>query len=247
MNGFLTILSVALSFGAYVFIFEPNKTIAIIASGISLCVCIALLLLEKLIKNKGNQILDRLFFHLTKADTYVVSERHLIYEMVRSTDDFDEYKFTKKYTFIAKVDDFHELSDGYSWSSDDTSARLHEYVQGQTVIPCETKEPYSGLKIVFNNSYSKGKEVQTGVIISNLIDKNKRAKPFLRHMIRKKTRLLVLTVKLPARPNIAEFTIQDKNGKEVVHEMVNYDPEQKSITKRILYPRKGFIYSLIWE
>ena len=249
VNRFLTIGSFTLAVPAFVYIYFPNSKVLLPVAGGTLLICCLLFWLEHCIKRSGSDFINRCMFRFTRTGRYSVEEKRLLYERL----DKQSWRNTKRYILKSNSSEFEEFDDRYDWSADSSGSRVTPIDQSHSIHSLSNHDQWTVFTVRFNKRIAKKSTIETGCIIDDLVDVDEKVRPFLSTTIDRKTRLLVMTVKIPAefcpvnaKLEVYSSPVTDRDRK-VETKVLLYNSETQEISATIHYPRKNWKYYICWE
>ena len=247
INKFFTILAAALSISAFVYIYNPDKKMAMIIFGATVLISILLFYLEHVIKQNGSKLANAFVFYFTKNGKYIVKEKTFVYEQKNAKN----WEAEKKYTIESRCNALEEIEDKFNWSAKSSEEpQIIALENGQKICRIHEQEKWTLFTIRFNRSVSRRKSIYTGAGITNLIAEPSEVKPFLAAHVDTKTRRLKMIAKIPAqfKPINAKFSAYiASSATPVFSRDIQYEAEEESFIETIEYPRKKWRYVITWE
>lgn len=248
MNKLITIISFALAIASFVDMFFDNLLYSCIA-GIFAFILISFgFWIETKIRNYGNDLINQIIYMLSPNEKdYNIISKHFTYECLPN----NEYKFTKHYVIKPKCNNLDRINDRFSWSAPSQGAKIDACEKTHEVNSVWQQDMWTYYSIYFNKLCEKNKPYNVGGVVSNLIDTNQVAYPYISSVNNKKTKSVSLVVKIPKdiKPVNAQLKVYSpkKNDVEVKTEELQYDDTIQGFSKTIFYPRKGWKYVISWK
>ena len=246
-NKIITVVSFALAIVAIMWCFiQDVTTIVLVGLGV---IILALIMfhIERKLSQSGNDIINRIIYIFTKAENYEIIHKAITYEYLSK----NEMLFTKDYCMYPLKEGKEIFDDRYCWSSINGDVVIKEKYPGQTIKYIREKDIWVYFTISFNRHYKKRDQINTGAIISNLIDKEGKCKPFLTITIREKTKCVKMVAKIPKslNPVNAKYEVYHLNDCDNIIDSgsLAYNNLESGFTKTINYPRKHYGYAIVWE
>lgn len=248
MNKIVTYFSVGTAAFALAFGFEKNLFVAtLVAMG---CVLLTALgyKLESYIKTNGNQLLDHIVYWFTKSDEiYNIKNKQSTYTYNGN----DSYTFRKNYEIIPTINDLDRMDDRFSWSAPSAGCDIDSTESKHSIKTVWQREFWTCFSIYFNEECKKRKPYKVGSVVSNLVDADHTAVPFLSNTIDRKTKCLTLVVVFPkdCHPATAKFNVfpSDTSLNSIAEEDLAYDDVIGGFKRIIHYPRKRWRYVISWN
>lgn len=248
MNRFITILGFSVAVPAFIAIFVQNKRFLLLSAIVLFFICCFLFWIESFLKRNGSFIINFAAFHLHKASRgCIIEEQKCEYERI------DKYKwqFSKKYQIKSKSNMLDHFDDRFCWSSDSAKAEIIPTETNQEIIGIQDEEIWTVYSIKFN-SVPHGQRISTGSTITNLVDPELVARPFLSVTILPKTKLLRMTVKFPEElpPENPRLEIYASSSFEarIKTEPLSYNRSRHEIeVPPVRYPRANWRYVILWD
>ena len=247
VNRFFTIMAIALSVGAFVYIFIPDKWIAAVTAIIATVVSIGIFVLEHIIKQNGSQLANAFVYFFTRNDKYIFKEKTFEYERI----DDEHWKAEKKYKIESHCHTLEEFEDRFCWSANSKTAQILPIENEQRISRIGERERWTVFTVKFARSIGKKETIYTGAAITNLQSEPSDVKPFLSANIDRKTSRLKMIVKIPARydPKNAKFMAYSSvsSNHPVFTKDITYDTAEEVFCVTMDYPRKNWRYVISWE
>lgn len=248
MNRVVTIVSFSLAVPAFVALFGYQRPTLILTTIASFVLCVLCFWVESIIKTKGFAIANRIMYFLSRSRAgYIEKEKRFIYERLSD----NNWKFTKQYTLLSRSNTLDGFDDRFCWSVDSSNAGISAINDEHRVCNIRQQEIWTVYTVKFNKIVAKGEEIQTGTVIDNLEDKNKKAVPFLSATISAKTKVLKMTVKIPKQyhPSNAKFEVFSSANTDARISScdLEYNEAEQGFTKMVLYPRRNWKYVITWD
>ena len=218
-------------------------------------ICIMILILipigfkiEDYLKNNGNDFFNKINYFFSKNDKfYNIDSKKFTYTFSETN---NEYEIRKDIVICPKCKNLDRINDRYSWTSL-SKANLIPTQPNQEISQDRFVNGWTYFTITFNDILEKNKNYNTGVILSGYEETEKDIESYLCSSIIKKTKTLILIVKLPESLNIkeAEYQIFSQGNEEypIKKELMEYDKEIGGFKKVIKYPRKTWTYAISWK
>ena len=243
----VTIIAFGLSVASLVVYFTSLWWVAVLCLVGTILISSIGFIIERKIKTHGGTVLNRLFYSFSRSDKkFNIESAELTYSCL----DGKKYISTRSFRVKSKKKDLRNIEEKFCWSAPSFSAKIEALENGHSIKGVHKEEIWTHYLTDFGCVYPKNEIIKTGSKITNLVDPNDEAVPFLSFNTYKKTKLVVLTVLFPETKKPkgdAEFKIK-VGAKEVGKPIrIPYDKSLGGFTKTIEYPRKGWTYLLSWE
>ena len=248
MNRIITILGFSIAIPAFLSIFVNDKHVLAIVTIVAFAVCCLLFWIESILRTKGSVVLGFIayFFHKTRRGC-IIEEQRLVYERI---DKFN-WEFTKKYRIKSKSNVLDHFDDRFCWSNDSSKAIIKPCENAQKIDGIQSEEIWTIYSVQFN-SVPRGHTIDTGAHITNLIDADLSARPFLSTTIIPKTKLLRMTVKIPQEfapknPRLVIYTSSSLDSR--INSMpLSYNEVSHEIdVPPVRFPRTNWRYVILWD
>lgn len=201
---------------------------------------------EKKLRNNGSELVSKIYFIFSKNKKgYYFNRLECIYSCL----DDNKYSFEKKTNIKICKNNLDGYEEMFRWSAPSLGAKIEPIITGQKIKGIGQQEGWTTYQVKFDHIYEKGETVYSGSIVSNLIDNNKVALPFVSYTIREKMRMLILSVEFSDgnRPKgDVVFNCKNADGNTVMEEILQYNKKDERYSKSIMYPKKGYKYTIDW-
>jgi len=244
----ISIISFTLSIVALFRSITTNTYVIIAAGAATFLLTCVMYFAEARIMKSASDLINHFLYAITKSDgKFVILHKEIIYEYLS----IREMQYIKDYELLPLKDNIEEFDDRYCWSSSSKNITIKPKYAGQTIKYMWEKDIWNYFTICFNSRVHKRQPVNTGAIISNLVDHDGICKPFLSISIRDKTKCAKLVAKIPKElmPVNAKFEVYELNDCDhiITSENLEYNEREGGYTKLISYPRKRYGYAIVWE
>jgi hypothetical protein len=244
----ISIVSFTLAVVALVRAITNNTVVIVLAGAATFLLTCFMYFAEARIRQSGSDLINHLIYLLTKSDSrFIILHKEISYEYLS----IREMQFIKDYELLPLKDNLEEFDDRYCWSSSSKNIEIKPKYDGQTIKYIWEKDIWNYFTICFNARIHRHQPVNTGAIISNLVDNDGICKPFLSISIRDKTRCAKLVAKIPKelKPANAKYEIYELNDCDhiITSENLEYNEREGGYTKLINFPRKRYGYAIVWE
>ena len=169
--------------------------------------------------------------------------------------------FRKEFEVVAKQKNVRDLPDRYTWSKDrNMPCRIEALNPNDTIVPEGIAEYWHEYTIQFSRNLEKNKPYQTGIIMPELIDDEKKSQLFLSSGIYEPTKELYMKVVIQSplrfKKGSAKLLVYHTYfarypSKEYPLEIKAYNNGANDtgfyIEHRGLYPITGACYKITWE
>lgn len=248
MNKFCTILSIALSVACFAYMFNGDVICSCLIGGVAFLFTILGFYIESKARYYWNVKFNKILYWLSANDKeYNIECKEFTYTCGKDK----EYSSRKDITICPMCNDLDRITERFAWSAPSGKAEITPIVEGQRVSSLRQQELWTYYTVSFEHFCEKRKSFKTGSIISNLIDVNNEAVPFLSATVDRKTKHLVLKVcfkeiEAPKKASFKVFT-NAKADKEIYKEELYYDDVIGGFVKKVDYPRRNWKYVISWE
>ena len=225
--------------------------IPLILEGFSVNIMLIYLILIVLIytvpflcKHRG-KILNIILYYIG-THKYNVTLRETIYEFLSRTD----MRHEKHFILCSRINGLNEYTTRFGWSKEG-ELNVEPLVQNQIIARKWDNDKMKYLTLLFDRYYKKGESINTGILLDNLKDEEKKSLLYLSTGIFDRTKTVRLIVKLnrDLKPkNI--FLNYYKQYFDYFPDGVkplNYDYENLKIEYTENYPRKNSKYVITWD
>lgn len=248
MNRFITILGFSLAVSAFVNIFTKDIKIIVGSAILAFLISCFLFFLEGFFRRQKSLIVNFIAYLFQKTKRGCIVEEHqCYYERL----DMYKWQFSKKYRLKSKNNTFDHFDDRFCWSSDSSRAKITPSEAGQEITGIRGQQIWTVYTTKFH-TVPRGNTINTGSIISNLIDSTCSVRPFLSVTVLPKTRLLRIAVKIPAEfgPINPTLEIHSSSGMDslISSQPLTYNEITQEIEMPpVRFPRFNWRYVIIWD
>lgn len=207
-----------------------------------------LMLFEDRMLASDGAFINRLLYYLTKNERpYIMKYVEVEYKYISK----QEMMYSKRMALKAVGEGITKYIDKYCWSSHGDDVKVEALDDSHTVKILRRRQVWDMLEIDFHDRFSRGQVVNTGMKMTNMIDKLGIAQPFLTLMTSCKIKERKMKVIIPKELKSchAKFIVYPENNHEKIikKENLEYNDEIGGYSKVVPYPRQGWVYSIVWE
>lgn len=232
------------------FIFQYTKNIYILGAVFAAVYLLlwVLLEIENRIRNSEGNFFNKFFYYFGRTtEDYIIEYAESCYEYIG----MQEMQYSLDLELKSCVNNLRTYEDKFCWSAYGSSISVTPRHDKQTINMLAPRNLWNAFEIDLGQRYKKRDIIKTGFNVINLKDELGVAKPFLSHKSDSKIKERIMTVKIPEElnPVNARFEIckTSETGKAIKSELLTYNNKIKGFSKHILYPRKGWTYTISWE
>lgn len=248
MNTLITYFTVGTAMYAIVYAVDGSMFYSFLACAIAIALTFFGFRIDAFIEANGNDLLNKIIYYFTRSyKNYNILHKHVTYTYLGNK----EYSFKKEYELEPLTDELDRFDDRFDWSAPSDKCVITPTESDHQITNVWLEESWTRYTVYFGGTAKKGESYKVGSVISDLIDSNDSAVPFLTNTIDKKTKKTTLEVVFPQNdhPDTVKYAIFSNNsGMEAIHEeTLEYDISVRGFKKTIYFPRKGWRYVISWE